>query len=564
MTVMQTWGQNQILRVSGNELLSDDDIMATDEQALNELDSEQEDNLDMFSDSGDPSDTNMSDAANVSSDEDVAPCHTSIDGRSYLIVHQVREKWENLFPFAYFTERKNGWLCKICEEYGKGNDFWSGKAVKHGEHPGKMFSQHRDSEKHKTALKQRAEVKAMLHKGSIYSQTVDSAESQSEKQKFRNRVVIKKFLKTAYFLARKKWAVRENFRDVVSFIRDLGDADFTAHLNQSSSRATYVSKFSTDEFIACLSDFLEEGLLGKLVAAQEFSLLADETTDIAARAELSVFLRYVDSDVHRVREEYLGLVEVVGPKGSAELFELICEMLKSKGVDISQMTFNGFDGTNSMSGCITGLQSRFRHLVTHCKYLNCRNHRLALVFVHLVPQIQALTDVDALILSVWKLFKKSSVKAAVFNQAQEAEGLDVVKLLKAALTRWLSYGQARQRLISRFEPLVNCLDSIINSSSCPVVSGVRDSLLTPNTILMLLLLTDILLQVNRFCRYLQTKNLIFATVARKFQQLLKSLEDITNNNGPNFNAHAEHFLAISQDRAALARQLRGSEFIEEN
>ena len=125
MTVMQTWGQNQILRVSGNELLSDDDTMATDEQALNELDSEQEDNLDMFSDSGDPSDTNMSDAANVSSDEDVAPCHTSIDGRSYLIliVHQVREKWENLFPFAYFTERKMAGSAKLAKSMVKGMIF---------------------------------------------------------------------------------------------------------------------------------------------------------------------------------------------------------------------------------------------------------------------------------------------------------------------------------------------------------------------------------------------------------------------------------------------------------
>ena len=68
---------------------------------------------------------------------------------------------------------------------------------------------------------------------------------------------LKNFLKTAYFLARKKWAVRENFQDVIEFIKVLGDEDLSAHLRESSTRATYVSTASTDEFITCLSDFLE-------------------------------------------------------------------------------------------------------------------------------------------------------------------------------------------------------------------------------------------------------------------------------------------------------------------
>ena len=54
-----------------------------------------------------------------------------------------------------------------------------------------------------------------------------------------------------------------------------------AHLRESSTRAMYVSTASTDEFITCLSDFLEEGFINRLTAAREFSLLADETTDIA-------------------------------------------------------------------------------------------------------------------------------------------------------------------------------------------------------------------------------------------------------------------------------------------
>ena len=55
------------------------------------------------------------------------------------------------------------------------------------------------------------------------------------------------------------------------------------------------------------------------------------------QAELSIFMQYLDSDSHEVKEEFLGLVEVIGSKGEEALFKLICEVPQDKGVDINQM-----------------------------------------------------------------------------------------------------------------------------------------------------------------------------------------------------------------------------------
>ena len=115
-------------------------------------------------------------------------------------------------------------------------------------------------------------------------------------------------------------------------------------------------------------------------------------------------------------------------------------------------------------------------------------------FVYLISKFQVVADVDALILAVWKLMRYSSVKASAFGAAQIVEGLKNVTLLKAAPTRWL--WDALQRLVSQFKPLVNCLDTLITDSRAPNVKGVRDKLLEPNTILMLLLLADVLVHVN--------------------------------------------------------------------
>ena len=79
---------------------------------------------------------------------------------------------------------------------------------------------------------------------------------------------------------------------------------------------------------------------------------------------------------------------MVGSTGAETLSKFICEGLQDKGVDINQMRFSGFDGTNTMNGEISELQVRFCHLVPHSKYINCRNHRLALVFAHYCQSIK--------------------------------------------------------------------------------------------------------------------------------------------------------------------------------
>ena len=42
--------------------------------------------------------------------------------------------------------------------------------------------------------------------------------------------------------------------------------------------------------------------------------MADETIDFSDRAELATFIRYIESDSHDVKEEFLGLVQIIGIK----------------------------------------------------------------------------------------------------------------------------------------------------------------------------------------------------------------------------------------------------------
>ena len=117
-----------------------------------------------------------------------------------------------------------------------------------------------------------------------------------------------------------------------------------------------MSTVTVDEFLKLINDHLEQDLLNDIISTGNFTLLADETTDMADRAVLSVYIRYVDPVNNQVKEVYLGLVEIQDSKGAEALGQKICKVLCAKGLDIKQLVFHGLDRTNAMSGERPGLQ----------------------------------------------------------------------------------------------------------------------------------------------------------------------------------------------------------------
>ena len=142
---------------------------------------------------------------------------------SYLEAHQIQEKWELHYLFAFYSAAQKGWLCQMCSEYGKGDDYCRNVGAKLHEHPTDTFECHIKSKKDQDSKKKKQEIKNLLSKGSIYQQIFQGEQYHSQNTKKRNRCVIKKFIQTTYFVAQKKWAVRENFSDVIDFLRNLGD-----------------------------------------------------------------------------------------------------------------------------------------------------------------------------------------------------------------------------------------------------------------------------------------------------------------------------------------------------
>ena len=122
--------------------------------------------------------------------------------------------------------------------------------------------------------------------------------------------------------------------------------------------------------------------------------------------------------------------------------------------------------------------------------------------------------------------KYSTMKNAVFGEAQETFWKKKRKLLKATATRWLSHGEASKRVVLRYSCLIDALDAILKKGAVQEVKRSRDELLNPDAALFLLLLTDVLSFINRFSLFLQRKNLIFADITNKFNALKFSISKL--------------------------------------
>ena len=91
---------------------------------------------------------------------------------------------------------------------------------------------------------------------------------------------------------------------------------------------------SVDKFLKCLSKHLADEFLNQLIVAQDFTLMADETTNIGDCCKLAIYFKHIDSDPHEIQEEFLGMVEVIGSKGAEALCTRICNVFQEKGNNI--------------------------------------------------------------------------------------------------------------------------------------------------------------------------------------------------------------------------------------
>ncbi|CAG9822191.1 unnamed protein product [Phaedon cochleariae] len=97
-----------------------------------------------------------------------------------------------------------------------------------------------------------------------------------------------------------------NFRELLRFRIEAGDKTLEEHLRNTSSRATYISKRTQNELIECCKEILSV-IVKKIGDAKYYSIMFDETTDIAHVSQMSIVIRYLEGN--NVREDFVSFID---------------------------------------------------------------------------------------------------------------------------------------------------------------------------------------------------------------------------------------------------------------
>ena len=75
------------------------------------------------------------------------------------------------------------------------------------------------------------------------------------------------------------------------------DPILATHLQEAPKNARYTSKGIQNELIDVVGQSIQLDIISEVQAAQFYSIIADEVTDVANKEELSLVLRYIHNGV---------------------------------------------------------------------------------------------------------------------------------------------------------------------------------------------------------------------------------------------------------------------------
>ena len=483
-------------------------------------------------------------------------------------------KYETRYKWLYYSAANFGYKCKYCEfAFENKSSIFGGEEVPYvtvglqlGSHPGRKLEKHDKASRHQNAYELYQGIKFPKSSQSVLLTMFQKAKTDSDAKRVeelrQNYDYMEALFKSANFMIRKRWAVSDNLQDLITNLlgNDLEYTVVSDHIKLQQN-LTYTSPSSVSDIIESLAFAFEDEVLQSLRKATYFTLLADESSDDAHRAQFAIITRFWRDG--SIQDCFLGIVRLARTDAES-LMTAIETFLVAKGIDIKKAAFVGFDGCNTMSGVNKGVQRRFRHVVPHQIYINCRNHKLALCVKHLIKDFPILQDLDNLLIDIWKLFENSPQIFSVFEEVQQVYNMTKLTFIRAATTHWLSHGKACDRLLKRYVQVLDSLDSIYEKKREPEILGLRDMLTNKSTAASVTVLNDILRPLVLFSDYLQG-DVNFSRVNSKLKELLDMLHHLVVRFRSVAQGHHDLDLSFSKlptlweetdDRTDIARRLR--------
>ena len=190
------------------------------------------------------------------------------------------------------------------------------------------------------------------HKASVACYKSHATETRN------NRAMFLKLLECIRYLARQGLAFRGHHEDSIAFEGNLYQllllqAKDSIQLASWIKKRDYISPAIVNEIINISGNTILRQLLQEIQAADWFSLIADEATDVSHNEQMCIAVRWVDSS-YTIHEAALGLVQLPDTK-ALTLFGIIKDVLVRCSLPITDCAGQAYDGASNMSSVRNGV-----------------------------------------------------------------------------------------------------------------------------------------------------------------------------------------------------------------
>jgi hypothetical protein len=395
-------------------------------------------------------------------------------------------KWFDRFTWVAYSQHLQGAFCKLCVLFGgitggKGGHQALGalvcKPFNRWKDAIEVFQAHSESEYHKTSIVM-ADNFLKIAAGEK-TDVLSKLDAERVRQIQQNRARLIPIIKTIIFCGRQELALRGtnekgsvlqpdessndgNFRALLRFRIDAGDSLLKEHLNSSASNAVYTSPAIQNDIIGICGQVIQDELVRRVNSAKCFTVLADETTDIARTEQMSVCVRYIHMDT--LREDFLDFVPVYDVRGRS-LAETIVDTLKSRGINMQGLIGQGYDGAAAMSGHLNGVRTAIQEQYPMALYVHCAAHSLNLALSKScsVPLVR---NSLGTVREVAKFFRSSAQRSEVLK-TKISEDIPTTRhsqLINMCDTRWVERHESMSRFIEMYIPIVHALEELEKSA----------------------------------------------------------------------------------------------------
>lgn len=171
---------------------------------------------------------------------------------------------------------------------------------------------------------------------------------------------------------------RGNFIELLKWLAANNEEVNKYVLKNAPGNCTLTSPDIQHQIIQCCALETRKQILDEL-GDDHYTILADESSDVAHKEQLALCLRFVDK-LGRPCEHFLGVVHV-SDTTSLSLKNAIEDLLVHHHLTMTQIRGQGYDGASNMKGEIKGLKTLIMKESPSAYYVHCFAHQLQLVLV---------------------------------------------------------------------------------------------------------------------------------------------------------------------------------------